>query len=303
MQSKGLISHIQTYCTKDGPGIRTTAFFIGCNLRCLWCANPEAMYQGKKLFHHDNICTRCGKCIKTFPQHVQIHENKLTINNREDLIDKLVDVCDYQAYERKGQYYTALELVKELKKDKVFFDQSSGGVTFSGGDPFCQPGFLYETVRALKEENIHVAIETAGLFDFEKCRDIIESCDLFLYDIKAFDDTIHKKCTGVSNITILSNMKKINELKKTIHARLVIVPNHNDCIEDIKKRIDFVSSMECVEKIDILKYHNFGEGKYQCLGLEYPLNNLKYEEEKLDNIINEAINYAHSLDIKVTVGG
>ncbi len=303
METLGLLSHIQTYCTKDGPGIRTTAFFIGCNLRCLWCANPEAMYQGEKLFHHENICTQCGKCVKAFPQHVQVNESKFTITNREDLIDELVDVCDYQAYERKGRYYTVSQLVKELKKDKVFFDQSNGGVTLSGGDPFCQPSFLYETTKALKEENIHVAIETAGLFDFEKYKNIIDNCDLFLYDIKAFDDDIHKKCTGVSNELIILNLKKLNELKKSIHARLVIVPNHNDCIIDIKKRIKLISTLPSVEQIDILKYHNFGEGKYKCLDLKYPLSNLQYDETKLDETIKEVVRYAKELGIKVTVGG
>ncbi len=303
-KTRGLISHIQTYCTKDGPGIRTTAFFMGCNLRCKWCANPEAMLLGEKLFYHENLCKGCGRCVTHFPQQLAYENGKINIiGDRELMKDELPELCNYQAYEKKGRYYTPQELANELKKDQVFFKQSGGGVTFSGGEPFLQPGMLLETMKLLREDGIHIAIETAGLFDFEKQEEIIELCDLFLYDVKAYSREIHEKCTEVSNQKILENLKKLNEKNKDICTRMIIVPQYNDDVEDIKERLDYIVGFECVQQVDFLKYHNLGEGKYHCLGMEYPLENLGYDELQLDKTMLEIEEYAKLKGIKYTIGG
>ncbi len=304
MEQLGLVSHIQTYCTKDGPGIRTTAFLIGCNLRCQWCANPEAMYPGVKLFYHHKLCQSCGKCVSIYPEVVKLVDNKIVFIQKDKLnIEELVKVCNYQAYQKKGSYYTASELAGELKKDIIFFKQSGGGVTFSGGEPLLQPEFLLETIKLLKEEGITVVIESAGNLNFRDYPEIIELVDLFLYDIKTYSNELHLLTTKVGNSLILENLKYLQELDKEVIVRMVVVPNYNDDIIDLKARLDYVSGFKNIKQVDILKYHNYGEGKYLCLGKEYPLKDLKYDETELDFIINELKEYGLLLNLKITVGG
>ncbi|ONI47056.1 hypothetical protein AN644_01795, partial [Candidatus Epulonipiscium fishelsonii] len=236
--AEGLVSRLQTYSTKDGPGIRTTAFFISCNLRCVWCANPESMYPNIKLFHQQNFCKQCGKCVALSEGTITLENNKIVIDRENcKILGKLPSICNYNAYVEQGQLIDAETLAKKLARDKHFFYNSNGGVTFSGGEPFLQPELLLETMQKLKQQNIHIAIETAGLWDFDKNKAIVDLCDLFLFDIKAYDRDIHKKCTGVYNDKILETVIKIANYGKKLRIRLIIVPTFNDAKQDIIDRV------------------------------------------------------------------
>ncbi len=303
--AEGLITHIQTYSTKDGPGIRSTVFFVSCNLRCKWCANPEAMFSGKKLFHQQNLCKKCGKCVSLSSGTIEIKDDAIVIDReRCEILDELSDICNYSAFKDEGKYTSDEKLYKALARDKYFFETSNGGVTFSGGEPFLQPKLLSATMERLKNDDIHIAIETAGLWNFEKNKDIIEKCDLFLYDIKAWDEDIHKECTGVSNKVILETARKLANAGKDMHIRMVVVPRYNDDKSDIVKRLEFAKSLgESVKQVDILKYHNYGEGKYKAQGLLYPLANMEYDEDKLDETVEYAKTVCESMGMKADIGG
>ncbi|MDD6466555.1 MAG: glycyl-radical enzyme activating protein [Erysipelotrichaceae bacterium] len=295
----GLISKIQSYSTKDGPGLRTTVFMMGCNLKCKWCANPENMLSKKRVFYFKEKCKKCGTCVMQSHGAIQLTKDGCIIDRDKIDLTEMVPVCPYNAYELIGKEMTVDELVQKLLRDKEFYEFGHGGVTFSGGEAGLQADFLVEVMRELKKHQIHICLDTAGLLNSEKLNALLEYVDIILYDIKAFDEQIHMACTDVSNQVILENAKKISEQVPMI-IRMVIVPGYNDQMEDIKKRIDFVASLDQVIQVDFLKYHTYGMGKYQKLSVEYPI---KDNKEVSDDLLDEVISYAQSKGLKVTIGG
>ena len=291
-ETNGLISHIQRYSTRDGPGIRTTVFLTNCNLRCLWCANPESMLPGQKIFYNKSKCKSCGLCAREC-------ETKGLEASARTL--EMVEVCPYGAYEPSGFFMSPEELYGRLLRDKAFYEKSGGGVTFSGGEPFLQSEFVLKVMRLLKADSIHVALDTAGLWDFEVEQNLILEADLILYDIKAWDEAMHRRCTGVSNAVILKNAKRISDMNKAMIIRLLIVPGLNDNLHDIEQRLIFAKSLgKSVERVDILKYHNLGEGKYDMLGMEYPLANTGSCDHKL---IERIFDMGQTMGLKMAVEG
>ncbi|MGN1276090.1 MAG: glycyl-radical enzyme activating protein [Floccifex sp.] len=287
----GLVGKIQRFSTKDGPGIRTTVFMVGCNLRCKWCANPEWMLPGKKTLYHKEKCKHCGCCLSYEGIHIQEVGVQIDRSVCRSLYE-LENICPFDAYENIGQEMSAQELVNELVKDKDFYETSHGGVTFSGGDPLLQADFVLECTKLLHEHHIHVCLDTAGSCEFHE---VLDEVDLVLLDIKAFDAKMHKDCTGIDNQLILENAKKI---KKPMIVRMILVPDCNDDLMDIQKRIDFVKNTSCIQ-IDFLKYHILGVSKYEQLGLVYPC----HTKELKDSILQDAILYAQKQNIKTTIGG
>lgn len=298
---EGLVANIQRYATKDGPGLRTTAFLIGCNLRCLWCSNPEAMLPGKKAFYDARKCRRCGCCVAAAHNHaVTLGENGCEIDReRCDNLMDMVDVCPYDAWEAVGRTFTPEGLYDGLRRDRVFYENSGGGVTFSGGEPLLQKDFLHETMKLLKRDGIHLAIDTAGLWNFEEARPVLELADLVLYDIKAFDEGMHRACTGVGNATILDNARKLAAMDQAMWVRMVIAPEWNDDLKDIEKRLRFVKELgPSVKRVDVLRYHNLGEGKYLRLGMAYPLAGLPSCSDELTTAIQTL---AEEMSIEINV--
>lgn len=274
MSTKGLISTIQKYSTKDGPGIRSTVFCIGCNLRCKWCSNPELMEPGIKYMHFENRCIHCGACVSIASnQSIKFAEVGCEIDRaRCTNMDECMDICPREAFEKVGYEITSEELVGKLLRDKVFYDQSAGGVTFSGGEPALQGDFVVEAANLLRQQGVHVALDTAGCLSWGELKPVMEAVDLVLYDIKAFDRDIHIACTGAGNEMILANAQNIAQMNKELIIRLVIVPGWNDQFTDIKKRLCFIKELgKGVIRVDILRYHALGAGKYRRLGLEYPI--------------------------------
>lgn len=245
---EGLISTIQGYSTKDGPGIRSTVFLVGCNLRCAWCSNPELMIPGEK--------------------------------------DMVFELGGRKQTEHVGMRIGAKELAAQLERDRIFYEESGGGVTFSGGEPALQADFVKETAGYLKAAGIHCALDTAGDVPYEVLEDLSEVMDLILFDIKAYDETIHKNCTGASNRQILSNAKRLAENGMPLIIRLVVVPGYNDDPADLRNRLEFVKSLgESVKRTDVLPYHALGAGKYLRLGIPYPIaSDLKVSEESIEMI-------------------
>lgn len=300
---KGLISKIQHYSTKDGPGLRTTVFFMECNLRCKWCANPENLEARQRVFYFKNRCQHCGLCVHAAHHHSISFNDVGCIINRDtcDNLMEMVDLCPFDAYERIGKEITSEELVKKLLRDQEFYEIGKGGVTFSGGEAALQCDFIQEVANRLRKHQVHLCLDTAGLIQTEKLKELVSKVDMVLYDIKAIDEKMHIKCTEASNHLILQNAKMIASLHKDMIIRLVIVPTYNDDLEDMKKRIDFIVSLgDCVKQVDILKYHVYGIGKYQQLGEVYPIKEtLEVDEEKIDFLYR----YGIEKGLKMTIGG
>ena len=276
----GLISKIQRYSTKDGPGIRSTVFAVGCNLRCKWCSNPELLEEGK-IFYHKERCVKCGACEK--------------YNSPEER----AAVCFHDVYEHVGTLISAEVLASKLLRDNAFYVQSGGGVTFSGGEPVLQKEFFLETTRLLKSESVHVALDTAGHVPWDSLLPLVEAADLVLYDIKAIDETLHKQLTGAGNSLILENAGKIAGMKKPMVIRTILVPGVNDAEEEISRRLEFISSLGAAG-LDILKYHRLGAGKYLMLGKDYPAADVP---ECPDELAERVMLKARSMGLTVTIGG
>jgi len=298
---KGIYEKIQHYSTKDGPGIRSTVFLCGCNLRCKWCANPELMINDATVLYYKDKCKHCGLCVANSNGTIKFTEVGCEIDrkNCHNLMD-MVDLCPYDAYEIIQKEIEDKDLVEKLLKDKAFYDKSGGGVTFSGGEALLQKDFVYSCAKMLHEKNIHVTLDTAGNRPWDEIKDLINEVDLVLYDLKAFDKDIHIKCTKVPNDTILENLVKIDEANKPIIIRMIIVPSYNDDIEDIKKRIKYCAQLKNLVQIDFLEYHIFGIGKYEKCGLTYELGDIGKVDSK---ITEQAVEYANNLNIKNTIGG
>jgi len=251
---KATVFSIQRNSLVDGPGIRTTVFFKGCNLRCKWCHNPESQSPQKEILFYKNKCNGCGRC-----KGITAEDEKF--------------LCFNGAKEICGKEYTCDELLTEIVKDKVFYDTSDGGVTFSGGECMMQIDFLEEILKKCKEASIHTAVDTAGNLPWEYFERIIPYVDLFLYDIKAVSDNLHIEGTGFSNKVILSNLKRLSYNNAEIIIRIPIVPDFNAKSEELEKIAGFLHNIK-YKSIELLPYHQMSEHKYEALNMpftSYPL--------------------------------
>ena len=265
------IFDIQRNSYVDGPGIRTTVFFNGCNLRCAWCHNPESQSPKPQMMFYKNKCTGCGKCKEKCPNHLESCE----------LCGKCTLYCPHDAREICGKEYTVDEVMREILKDKVFYENSGGGVTFSGGECMLQIDFLEEILKACKENGIHTAVDTAGCVPFEYFERILPCTDLFLYDVKCFDSEKHKQYTGVGNELILENLKRLLATDKSVWIRIPIIPTVNDTGEEIRSIRSFLLFCGTPEKVELLPYHAMGEHKYAALGKATQAFSIPSEEKMM----------------------
>jgi pyruvate formate lyase activating enzyme len=285
-----MIYSIQRYCIHDGDGIRTTIFFKGCQLRCPWCANPESQLFTPEIGYYKSKCVKCGICIKVCPRKA-ISENGI---NRElcDGCGICADYCEKEALQLFGKEYSIDELMKEVIKDKRFFDSSGGGVTLSGGEAILQEEYVFELLSKLKMHNIDIALESNACFGLDVGKRLLPYIDQYLLDLKHFDDEVHKKVLGVSNINVIENI--ILASKKDLTIRIPLIPGFNDDDENLKHSAQLAKRLNC--KIDVLGYHNFGSVKYEALGREYLYKKLKrYDEKKL----GERKEYVRSFGVEV----
>ncbi len=225
------IFDIQRFCTKDGPGIRTTIFFKGCPLRCLWCHNPESQ--------------------RPFMEQMQKPKG--------------------EGAEPCGKEYTIEEILEIAEKDRLFYENSGGGITLSGGEPLFQPDFALALMERAKERGFSVALETCGMAEEQVMRRSAEFADLYLYDYKESDPARHKEYTGVDNAKILQNLALLNRLQKKMILRCPIIPDFNDREDHFEAIAALAEKFEGIQKVQIEPYHSFGADKYRRLGRPYSL--------------------------------
>ncbi len=242
--STGVIFEIKRFAVHDGDGIRTTVFFKGCPLRCVWCHNPEGLSAAPEIAKYAHKCIGCGEC------------------KREGFTP---EDCLGEAQTLYGKRFTVEELLPVLLEDRDFYENSGGGVTLSGGECLMQADFCAELLSRLKENGIHTAVDTCGFVTRSALDKVIPYTDVFLYDLKAYDENVHIKCTGQSNKIILENLLYLSSLGKDVEIRIPYVPDYND--DQIEKIAGFLAPLKSITKIRILPYHNYAGSKYEALGI------------------------------------
>ncbi|WBW95178.1 trans-4-hydroxy-L-proline dehydratase activase [Oceanirhabdus sp. W0125-5] len=298
---RGTVFNIQRYSLHDGPGIRTTVFLKGCPLRCWWCHNPESQSCRHEIMVFKERCQACGICEKKCPEKaISIEDSFIDINNEKcNLCGLCTDLCPNNVFEYVGKDMSVQEIMKEIEKDEIFYEESDGGVTFSGGEPMIQVDFLNEVLRLCKERGFHTAVDVSGYGAWENFKKVADKVDLFLYDLKFIDDEKHKKYIEVSNELIIDNLKKLSEIRANIYVRMPIIKGINDNDEDIDESIKFLSQLNILQ-VNLLPYHKIGMDKYKRIGMEYKLSGF---ERPSDEKINEIAMKFNKAGIKVKIGG
>ena len=255
-EGQGRIFNLQRFSLQDGPGLRTTVFLKGCPLSCAWCHNPESQSPLRELITLENRCIACGACHEAAPEAV-------------------VDLCPTGARQNLGRDLTVAELLAEVLRDRMFFDQSGGGVTFSGGEPLSQPAFTVAALGACKAQGLDTALDTCGLAPLEDLLAAAALADTVLYDLKHLDDTRHRQWTGAGNAAILANLEALGSAHPNIWIRVPVVPGVNDDPENLEATARFVARIPGVRRVDLLPYHSTGAAKLGRLGRATVLDHLQ----------------------------
>lgn len=280
-----LISNIQRFSTKDGPGIRTTVFFKGCPLRCKWCHNPETHITGYDIMYNEENCTLCGRCVVLCKKDAIKIENGKIVTDREKCVScgECTDSCYYNAREVSGKRLSCDEICKIIERDIPFYSESCGGVTFSGGECLMFPDFLTELLKFCKQRRIHTCVDTSGFAPYSVFEKIMPYTDLFLYDIKAYSSSLHEALTGVPNEIIWENLEKLSKEGANINLRLPVIDGCNASLEEIEKIAERTASFG-IKSANILPYHDMGKYKYTKLDIFYEGDLMKTPS---DNMLKE----------------
>lgn len=299
---QGTIFAIKRYALHDGPHIRTTIFLKGCPLFCRWCHNPEGISPQPQLVWSADRCIGCSTCITGCP-HEALHltnERMQRDLERCDGCGECVRLCPALAHESNGWQVTVDEVVTEIKKDIPFFDQSGGGVTFSGGEPLMQPKFLLALLQEAEKLGIHRAVDTSGYADREVISTVAEHTDLFLYDIKHMDNNKHRLYTGVDNTNILDNLRYLLDKGAKVQVRLPLIPGINDDHENIVQTGTFLHGLPEINGLDILPYHPSAKAKYNKLHLNYSGDHIQVADQAY---IQEIVHSFEQFNLSVRIGG
>jgi pyruvate formate lyase activating enzyme len=267
----GLVFNIMRFSLHDGPGIRTTVFLKGCPLRCRWCHNPESQSREPEILYFDERCIHCGDCVLACPHGaLDLDQDRQPIHHPELCLrcGKCVEACPSAARQLAGRWMTVAEVLTEVLKDEVFYDESGGGITISGGEPLQQADFVEALLAACKARRMHTVLDTSGFADPGVLRRVSEHVDLFFYDLKLMNSERHLRSTGVKNDLILQNLKMLAEGGSAVTVRVPILPGVNDDIENLDALSVYLSPLG-VRDIDLLPYHELGNGKYRRLNLSY----------------------------------
>jgi len=256
--------------------------------------NPELMLWPDR-------CIGCETCIKVCPNKAVSLIDNMIVTNRKKCVacGVCADNCPASAREIVGRRVSVEELLRDIEKDVTFYDESGGGVTISGGEPFLQWEFLENLLKECREREIHTAVDTTGYVDSDVILRVSDVIELFLYDLKLMDDSKHKYYTGVSNGLILKNLKLLDSAGKRIFARFPLIPGINDDEDNIRKTAEFVSGLSSVEEIDVLPYHKGGEQKAKRIGKRYLYNG----EQPTDEVVERVVNLLQGYGLKVKIGG
>lgn len=273
--SEGLVFDIQHFCLDDGPGIRTTVFLKGCPLRCIWCHNAEGLSPNPQIYFAHEKCLRCGMCAEVCPENVHSFPNHVheTDFSACAMCGACVKVCSSEALRVAGKRMTAQDILKEVLKDKPFYDQSEGGITLSGGEPLLQGEFACELAELCAQNGLHVCVETSGYCSNRTIQQIMPYVNLFLFDYKHYDPEKHKLYTGADNRLILQNLQFLSENGKHIILRCPIIPGCNDSEPHYEAIAELANKLHGVIEIHIEPYHPFGLSKYRSIGRDAPYAN------------------------------
>lgn len=294
-EEQTLITNIQRYSIHDGDGIRTTVFFKGCPLRCVWCHNPETQHKSRELLCNGEKCTGCGACASVCLQKAISVKNGKAQTDRKlcTACGACAEVCVLNLREIAGRDYTVKELVNELLKDQIFYEESGGGVTFSGGEVMAMDmDYILEAAKELKRQGIPLAIDTCGYVPYERFQKILPYTDVFLYDVKVMDEELHKKYTGVDNRLILENLVRLAHDGAGICVRIPTVKEVNGNEQNMKKIIAFLQEHDIHPiQINLLPYHDTGSGKYRKLDMAYKGTDLHApDKEEMETLTDLFIN-------------
>ena len=260
---KGMISGIKRMEIHDGDGLRTTVFFKGCPLKCVWCHNPESLSFEEQIAFFAHKCIGCGTCKN--------ERNK-----------KTAESCPTSAIEIYGEEYEVDDLVEKLLQDEPFF-KNGGGVTLSGGECLAQPDFAVALAKALYDKGISVYVDTCGFVKRETLERIIPYIDKFLYDIKAVDPSVHKKCTGRDNRLILDNLQFLCDKGCRVEIRYPLVMGYNDC--ECEGIGELLRGFRGITRVKVLQYHHFSASRYEALGMTVTLPDVETTFEDVENAV------------------
>ncbi len=269
----GTVFDLRKYSIHDGPGIRTAVFFKGCPLECRWCHNPEGLAYHPELIFRPARCILCDDCRTVCPNEavtrqgdtIQIDRTRCKVSG------ECAAVCNAEALQVVGREMTVQQVITEIERDTVFYEQSGGGVTFTGGEPLAQPRFLLDLLSGCHTRALHTVVDTSGFTPWPVLDEIRPFVDLFLYDLKLMDDARHCQWTGVSNADILSNLRQLSEAGHKIIVRIPVIPGINDDEENLRQTGAFLASLPNGPPVELLPYHNIAETKYAGLGRGYGL--------------------------------
>lgn len=273
---RGLIFDVMRFSLHDGPGIRTTVFFKGCPLDCWWCHNPEGLSSEPEILYFAERCVRCGDCVAACPHHAIAWNDNRPVHDANlcEKCGRCASVCPAEATQMVGRWLTIDQLIDEVLRDRVFFDESGGGVTFSGGEPFLQARFLAAALEACRAERIHTVVETCGIANQNALLSAARNVDLFLYDLKLMESAKHRKYTGVGNEMILETLCALAAAHRNIIVRMPVIPGVNDDGENTEALAEFLKAVG-IPRLDLLPYHHIGRDKYSRLNRTYRLEALK----------------------------
>jgi pyruvate formate lyase activating enzyme len=299
--TRSLIFDLKRYAINDGPGIRLVVFFKGCNLSCAWCHNPESISAQQEKMYSLAKCTHCGTCVNACPQKALslTTSGVLTDQGKCTLCGLCAEVCPTLAMEMMGKEMSVSEIMEVIENEVIFFNQSGGGVTFSGGEPLLHHKFLFELLQKCRERGIHTAIDTAGNVSTQTILKAAELADMFLYDLKTMNNRTHRQWTNSDNNLIIKNLRMLSEKDSEIIIRIPLIKDINDTKQNMIETAEFIQSLNNSKiQVQLLTYHNIAQHKYQKLNKNYQSDLLC---EPSGNSIKEAISIFASYGIVATL--
>ena len=279
------VFNIQKFSLHDGPGIRTVVFLKGCPLTCRWCSNPESQLRKIQILRN-NMCTACGACLSACPQGgISIENGPVFDYDKCTGCQSCVNTCPNKALSAEGEEMSVEAVLEVCLQDEVFYEESGGGVTISGGECLASPEFTSELIDALHEKKIHVALETTGYAEKEVFERVALEADLLLFDVKHWNSEIHRKFTGVGTELIHENLRTAIESGAEVLPRIPVIPGFNAELSGAEKLSELLLSLGATEA-QLLPFHQFGENKYTSLGKNYEFTDVPaLHEEELSEYI------------------